>query len=99
MEKQSRLIALKNAKAAQFLGVNAHWLAGDPKYEMLDISNGLNFDNNVDLSQKISLRVDLSLLSHGWQLDCLIQLKLSLGIQGLMSTFLRLRSVARMVMG
>lgn len=52
--KTKSLDSFKNAKAAQFLGVNAHWLAGDPKYAMLDAS-AQSLDNNVDLSQKIAI--------------------------------------------
>jgi len=53
--KTSSLDSLKNAKAAQYLGVNPYWLAGDTKHNMLDISGDQKLDNNVDLSQKISL--------------------------------------------
>ncbi|WP_257229910.1 S24 family peptidase [Acinetobacter sp. YH01026] len=34
------LDSLKNAKAAQYLGVNPHWLAGDTKFKMLDDVDG-----------------------------------------------------------
>lgn len=53
--KTNTLESLKNAKAAQYLGVNPDWLAGDTKFDMLDLSNTQKLDNNVDLSQKISL--------------------------------------------
>ena len=53
--KTKSLDSFKNAKAAQFLGVNPHWLAGDPKYGMLDASSGQKFDNNIDLTQKINI--------------------------------------------
>ncbi len=53
--KTGSLDSLKNAKAAQYLGVNPYWLAGDSKYGMLEESGDQKLDNNVDLSQKISL--------------------------------------------
>ncbi|EMI6453716.1 peptidase S24 [Acinetobacter baumannii] len=53
--KTKSLDSFKNAKAAQFLGVNPHWLAGDPKYGMLDASSDQKFDNNIDLTQKINI--------------------------------------------
>lgn len=34
--KVNSLDSYTNAKAAQYLGVNPYWLAGDPKYSMLD---------------------------------------------------------------
>lgn len=53
--KTNSLDSLKNAKAAQYLGVNPYWLAGDAKFEMTDTSSNQGLDNNVDLSQKIAL--------------------------------------------
>lgn len=53
--KTNSLDSLKNAKAAQYLGVNPYWLAGDTKFEMTDISSNQGLDNNIDLSQKIAL--------------------------------------------
>lgn len=39
------LDSLKNAKAAQYLGVNPHWLAGDSKFKMLDdVDSTIKFD-------------------------------------------------------
>ena len=35
--------------------MNPHWLAGDPKYGMLDASSDQKLDNNIDLSQKIPM--------------------------------------------
>ncbi|MEQ1303220.1 XRE family transcriptional regulator [Acinetobacter radioresistens] len=54
--KTNSLDSLTNAKAAQYFGVNPHWLAGDKKYQMLE-EDGTNqkLDNNVDISQKIDL--------------------------------------------
>ena len=37
--KTNSLDSYTNARAAQYLGVNPHWLAGDPKYSMLDHIN------------------------------------------------------------
>lgn len=53
--KTGSLDSLKNAKAAQYLGVNPYWLAGDTKYNMVDTSGDKKLDNNIDLSQKIAL--------------------------------------------
>ena len=53
--KTKSLDSFKNAKAAQFLGVNPHWLAGDPKYGMLDASSDQKLDNNIDLTRKINI--------------------------------------------
>ncbi|QIC69782.1 helix-turn-helix domain-containing protein [Acinetobacter indicus] len=51
--KTHSLDSLTNAKAAQYLGINPHWLAGDTKHGMLDVSSNQKLDNNVDLSQRI----------------------------------------------
>lgn len=53
--KTLSLDSLKNAKAAQYLGVNPYWLAGDTKFDMTDLSSNQGLDNNIDLTQKIAL--------------------------------------------
>ena len=53
--KTHSLDSLTNAKAAQYLGINPHWLAGDTKHGMLDASSDHKLDNNIDLAQKINI--------------------------------------------
>jgi len=53
--KTHSLDSLTNAKAAQYLGINPHWLAGDTRHGMLDASSDHKFDNNIDLAQKINI--------------------------------------------
>lgn len=53
--KTHSLDSLTNAKAAQYLGVNPHWLAGDTKHGMLDTSSDHKLDNNIDLAQRINI--------------------------------------------
>lgn len=51
--KTNSLDGYTNARVAQYLNVNPHWLAGDPKYSMdSDLST---LDNNVDYKSRFNL--------------------------------------------
>ena len=96
--KTHSLDSLTNAKAAQYLGINPHWLAGDTKHGMLDASSDHKLDNNIDLTQKINIEGRPVPVISWVAAGSFGPIETVLRMQRLTNTSHPLKSVARMAM-